>query len=95
MMQTLSISDGAMVFEDGKRIGQVFIINKDGTTQMHSEHFGASAIKIYRFLKGWLKDKHNITTGCNETDKKVRRLLLMLGFKEIGYKEPVLVFRKD
>ena len=96
MLNAIDVECGRLIFDvDGELAGQLLITNDGKTRQLHTENFNLSSIKAVRAGREFLKDKHNILSGCKKNNIKLIKLMKLLQFKEVGECDDYLAFLKE
>jgi hypothetical protein len=95
MIIKVPIVRGQAIYRDAKYLGMMFILEYEGKRQLHSENKDISPIVAYKECKRFIKGERNLYTMCYAGRANSIRLILRLGFKEIGKKGNLIIFVKE
>ena len=95
MIQEANITSGIFFYDDGKLVGEMYILELGGVRQFHARNYGASAIRTYRRAVRFLEYQGPVVSGCEESNAKTIKFLKLLGFKYWGNKDGKIIFSKE
>jgi len=95
MVNTVDVIDGRLFYDNGILCGQMLVTYDGVGMQLHSQNISASSIKVFRYAKEFVKNKHNLFTACEISNNILLRLIKMIGFKQIEVREGYVIFLKE